>query len=318
MKKLFLSLVALVCATVSFAQNTLVATLTHGDEIKMFYGFNAYKEAYNAATSGDVINLSGGKFSTVDITKAVSVRGTGVEDENPTIFSGNFFVNIPDSDPHHLTIEGIQMNNVVTIYGSTTNPCFMKCYFLTVNVQGNAQRVMFISSTINNLSTMNSNSTSQYIGCNITAGSMAAKSTDFINCVLSMSFSSSRNISNSIIVNCIVVNTSSSAFYTFPNTTTPISCISVGNGNPFTSTTGSNNISGLDKSIFVDSDVTNDLTDEAKTTYLGYDGTPVGMYGGAMPRNMIPSYPRITKMNVAKQTTADGKLSVDIEVSAAK
>lgn len=40
MKKLFLSLVVLVCATVSFTQNTLVATLTHGDEIKVFFGAN--------------------------------------------------------------------------------------------------------------------------------------------------------------------------------------------------------------------------------------------------------------------------------------
>ena len=61
-----------------------------------------------------------------------------------------------------------------------------------------------------------------------------------------------------------------------------------------------------------------DLTEEAKGKYLGTDGTPIGMYGGIMPFNMIPSYPRITKMNVANKTTADGKLSVEIEVSAEK
>lgn len=59
-----------------------------------------------------------------------------------------------------------------------------------------------------------------------------------------------------------------------------------------------------------------ELCNEAKTKYLGTDGTEVGMHGGLLPYNSIPSYPRITKMNVANKTTADGKLSVEIEVSA--
>ena len=42
------------------------------------------------------------------------------------------------------------------------------------------------------------------------------------------------------------------------------------------------------------------------------------MYGGVLPYNSTPSYPQITKMNVANKTTADGKLSVEIEVSAAE
>ena len=61
-----------------------------------------------------------------------------------------------------------------------------------------------------------------------------------------------------------------------------------------------------------------ELTDEAKTTYLGTDGTEVGMHGGILPYDTTPSYPQITKMNVANKTTADGKLSVEIEVSAAE
>ena len=61
-----------------------------------------------------------------------------------------------------------------------------------------------------------------------------------------------------------------------------------------------------------------ELTDEAKTAFLGDDGTEMGMYGGVMPYNSTPSYPQITKMNVANKATADGKLSVEIEVSAAQ
>jgi hypothetical protein len=42
------------------------------------------------------------------------------------------------------------------------------------------------------------------------------------------------------------------------------------------------------------------------------------MHGGVLPYDATPSYPQITRMNVANKTTADGKLSVEIEVSAAE
>lgn len=61
-----------------------------------------------------------------------------------------------------------------------------------------------------------------------------------------------------------------------------------------------------------------ELTDEAKTKYLGTDGTEVGIYGGSLPFVSRPSNPQITKLNVASKSTADGKLSVDIEVKAAE
>ena len=76
----------------------------------------------------------------------------------------------------------------------------------------------------------------------------------------------------------------------------------------------SNNGADLEK---LDSE-TFELTDEAKTKYLGTDGTEVGIYGGNLPFDPTPSNPQITKCNVASKSTADGKLSVDIEVRAAE
>ena len=61
-----------------------------------------------------------------------------------------------------------------------------------------------------------------------------------------------------------------------------------------------------------------ELTDEAKAKYLGVDGTQVGIHGGNLPYNEQPSTPQITKCNVAAKSTADGKLSVEIEVKAAE
>lgn len=316
MKKLFLFLVAMTIATVNFAQNTLVATLTHGDDIKMFYGVNAFKDAHNAATSGDVINLSGGQFYAVDITKAVTVRGTGIYENNPTILTGNnyFDVSVPSSDSQRLTMEGIIIDKSCYMYisGNNTNPYFIRCLFHSIAIP-NAPHAMFISCEISGNSLTNGQNTfSQFIGSYVESPSSGF---DYINCVLLEPDCSS--LKNSNLVNCILY-CKNRRFYSLPISTVATNCVSVGEGNPFQGNTGPQNIYGLDKSIFIDSNYMNDLTDDAKAKYLGFDGTPVGMYGGMMPRNMTPSYPRITKMNVAKQTTADGKLSVEIEVSAAE
>ena len=61
-----------------------------------------------------------------------------------------------------------------------------------------------------------------------------------------------------------------------------------------------------------------ELTDEAKKNYKGNDGTEIGIYGGNLPYSARILSPQITKCNVAAKTTADGKLSVDIEVKAAE
>lgn len=56
-----------------------------------------------------------------------------------------------------------------------------------------------------------------------------------------------------------------------------------------------------------------ELTDEAKATYIGSDGTQIGLYGG-MGFDLIPSTLQITKCEVSPRSTKDGKISVSIEV----
>lgn len=56
------------------------------------------------------------------------------------------------------------------------------------------------------------------------------------------------------------------------------------------------------------------LKSSVSNSILGLDGTEVGIFGGFMPFDWRPSYSIIKRFNVANRTTADGKLSVDIEV----
>lgn len=55
------------------------------------------------------------------------------------------------------------------------------------------------------------------------------------------------------------------------------------------------------------------LTDAAAATYLGTDGTQVGIWGGAYPWDETPDYPLVKNLEV-KGINENGKLQVKINV----
>lgn len=311
----------------SFGQ-TLVATLTHGDSISMYYDTHAYQKAMANAVDGDMINLSGGGFIATNITKAVTIRGTGIDDVNPTYIINNFDISIPETTTSRLTIEGVRISNKITTKGTLNNAYFVKDYIGGFSTNGTVKNAMFVNCKAYNVYVGSSNPTTfEFINSFVNAFENLSYSTTssatFVNCVIWQNAYSSAcqaaTICSSTLINCIIYNSYNVSFNSFPNTTSVTNCIAIGNGNPFSDVFASNNNwYNVPISIFKDSNVLNDLTDAAKAKYLGTDGTPVGMYGGMLPYNTTPSYPQITKMDVASKTTADGKLSVEIEVSAAQ
>ena len=151
MKKLFLSfVVAMIAATATFAQNTLVATLSHGEDVSMYYGTYALRDAMNAAVSGDVINLSGGAFQAVNITKGVTLRGTGIDDAAPTYIHGNFTINVASDDANRLSMEGIRCNGTISMTGKFNSPYFVKNAFNSFEYTNGAtiKNVMFANCKI--------------------------------------------------------------------------------------------------------------------------------------------------------------------------
>lgn len=333
MKKFFLSLVALMVAAVSFAQNTLVATLSHGDNISMYYGTYALRDAMNAAASGDVINLSGGTFQSTNISKGVTLRGTGINDVTPTIIINNFSINIPSDDTNRLSMEGIRCTGTIAMLGTFSNAYFLKCEFNSFDYDRNSniKNTMFVDCKITgNDFFFRGTSAVQFInsyvaGFNNDSGTTASAS--FVNCVIRAYINSYYNqsnasyIKNSQLVNCIIFKTTPNWGATqLPSTTIATNCISIDNTSLFNnSQTNPNCWYASFEEVFKNfDDQTFELTDEAKARFIGTDGTEVGIYGGVMPYDPTPSYPQITKMNVANKTTADGKLSVEIEVSAAE
>lgn len=332
MKKLFLSLVALAMATMSYAQSTLVATLTHGDNIKMFYGAYALRDAHNAAANGDIINLSSGAFQSVKIAKALTIRGTGCRwTDTPTNIVNEVEIEIPSAITDRLSIEACDFNKVY-VKGTLTNAQFMRCVMddFFVNDNANMKNGTFTNCVLYGMSLQGSSSVN-FVNSELTDFCNYAEETAsayFINCNIKPfhrgSYGSDHcdpsSIGLSILVNCILWADYGWGFnsYSLPSTTSAYNCVAVGNNaqNVFKNCASQQNCQLADFDIFQEGHGWDALTDEAKAKYIGTDGKPVGDKGGALPLSFTPTYPQITKMNVASKTTADGKLSVEIEVSA--
>lgn len=333
------------------AQSSVIATLFHDGDIKTFYGTGALRSAHGAAVHGDVITLSSGSFTATDITKAVTLRGAGMEYDSisvtePTIISGDFSIQIASDSTlqnNNLVMEGIYHNagGVITVKGSLKNPQFVKCrlYEIKCNSVSGAYGYMYYANFINCVIAYEvgfcTSGSATFVNCyvydlyQLNSGS----SHEFQNCVVKDSKFSS--VSNAVFRNCFLYATtsssSSSTLNILPSTSQAYNCVALSATSSTNIFAHQSNTTNTLVSSFSDvfktwtgSSLANfkterlELTDAAKTKYLGSDGTQIGIYGGSIPFDPRPSNPQITKLNVASKSTADGKLSVDIEVKAAE
>lgn len=324
MKQLLFFVTALILAVLpAKAQSTQVATLSHEGTITTFYSGNALKDAYAAAAEGDVITLSSGTFNAVNIEKNITLRGAGMmPNENPTVITGDITVKCPPSETNYLTLEGFYHNGYLkfdNIYGMS-NPKdvrIVKCQFKTFDFVAidNLTAVNTFFSRFNG----NGNSSGNFFNCYLgdASGYHGIKSATFTNCILWCGANDIGSFYNSTFKNCIIGETGSAHY--FPSSTFATYCYYYGGSKePFKNSPTSTNVVMNDMGatdIFSDTNL-QILKEELQSTWLGDDGTQVGIYGGFLPFDPTPTNPQITKFNVASKTTADGKLSVDIEVKA--
>ncbi len=326
---LFVLLLSVVGMKNALAQ-TQVATLQHGDDMSAFYGANAFVEAHAAATDGDIITLSSGTFNQTTITKAITLHGAGcVADTlgiSPTIITNTCIINVPNESVY-LIIEGIAFQSQVYHYGNLYRAKFIKCDFNGGITNSNSisvcmvNDVQFINCRINGSARINScNNSVSFINCvvailyhyqttvvnpldyinmynSIICGFQSStKNYNLYNCILGSS--NNVQLSNSYAYNCIEVGS------VFSNSVNTYDCMSVDSySDVFESFDGT-------FSNYADFH----LKEEIATSFLGNDGTEVGIYGGMSPYNTRPSYLILNRCIVAPRSTVDGKLSVDIEV----
>ena len=333
MKKYFFSLVAaMMAATASFSQSSMLATLSHDGEISTYYGSSALREAFTAADNGDIITLSSGSFNAVDITKAVTIRGAGMALDNtaqtePTVITGDFKIEIPADVTSRFTLEGIYHNHTITFTANLNNGTFLKDRFKTIS---------YSNASVNNLTMIHckvasdlriaANSSVSCVNCviwNPCYGSDSTSNYEFVNSIVYKG-NNWEQIKCSSLKNSILISTSTGYILSADNVV--YNCVGTGSGAStlFNNMPNTTNKKSTYESLFTTfrgtytDDETFELTDEAKTSFVGIDGTQVGIYGGNMPFSTTPTNPQITRCNVAAKSTADGKLSVDITVNGAE
>jgi len=341
-KYLFVSILTLMSSISIFAQSSLIATLSHEGEMRAFYGGSALASAHAAAVDGDIITLSGGNFSATTITKAITLRGAGMladaaQEIIPTVIQGTVQFNITDTT-RRLVVEGMKFANDVTVAQKLVMPLIQKCLFSGFNsASAVVKQGVFSNCYITNSYTFGSGSNVTFINSYVSEFGQKSENTncnsffDFQNCVIrsyghDSMFSTSTGLSyikNSTLTNCVIVG-SNEMVGSLPNSTFCYNCVATGTATKaFNNVAGANNIVVNDVSAVMkeftgtnyNDGISFALTDEAASTYLGSDGTQVGMYGGLLPFTPMPYTLQITKCNVASKSTVDGKLSVEIEVS---
>ncbi len=325
MKKFFLSMFALIGTMSVCAQNSLVASLSHGENITYFYGVSALQQAVEAAQSGDIINLSGGTFNATNITKAITIRGAGIDSSSPTYIAGEFNIANASDDANRFMMEGIKCVNKVNYTGTFSNPYFIKCQFYSLrNYNGSdaVTNIMVVDCKITNDFSVGGTCSAYLINSFIKQpDTFESSSITAQNCLITRY--PVRGLINSNWTNCIFYGCNYSDV--LPNSNTANNCINVQNYydvfGALSEHTGCPSKIYEYTEVFKDFDGTYsdeqtfELTDAFKEAFKGTDGTEIGLYGGLQPYDSTPSYPLITTMTVDKQTSTDGKLNVTIEVN---
>lgn len=325
MKRTFLLICTLLCANVLFAQEQL-ATLKHNGNISVYYGANAFVEAYNAAANGDIITLSDGMFNVplsgnnpAPITKGITLRGNGTQPDSVRGTQGTYFLsqiqirNLGDSASFEA--EGIffQDIHVSSSYDIKLTNCCVQAFDGT--------------------------------GCGLQARNCIIKSGatcsgdnrhphNFTNCVLCPSDGVYPPLPNySILTNCIIKGGDE-----YPNSNTSLfnNCIIITAGSSRNNMgetcnnsilCGWNNLPGTTNVAMEVSDVfetwngntfsfdpnTYKLKANVANSVLGNDGTQVGIFGGDFPFSFTPSYSVIKRLDVPNRTDENGMLNIDVE-----
>lgn len=328
MKKSIILAIALVMSVATFAQQ--LATLNHNDSITVYYGMNALQQAHASAVNGDIITLSSGIFNSVNITKAVTIRGAGAwtdtNGNNNTILYNDFTLNVPNNPSYNLVIEGVYTMNQINMT-AVYNPQFKKCHFFKFGGYNNSaimQNATFINcileTWINYRGTNNPNwpaQGTQFINSVILSSAYYDPSS-FINCVLKQDPQSS-SMNSRLFQNCILINSGEYIYTPTNNSSTAFNCMFVNNIFSDIANHVLWNKSGM-STVFKNFDgtygstTTFELQDSIAANYLGLDGTQIGIYGGLHPFSPKVTNPAIKSINVAQRNNSEGKLEVNVEM----
>ncbi len=314
MKKILLSIIALCCTVVAGAQQTdqISAVLqVEGQTPQVFYGASALKSAIEAAPDkGGVITLSSGQFSPVTINKCVRIYGSGLQtidslDVYQSYISGDCTVNLPEeiANPHDIGIEGVYINGDLLVTSAVDGLTLTKSSVEDYSTSAPATRCGIRQS---------------YIRGDVKAHQMFIQNSWLGARIIPFDGGSSIVIDHSIL-------RAGGGFYNYndrftcrnsilwcpyrPSNQTYNFCLSPSNAAFNVNAGCSDNWYNVGESnVFKDAsnaDYSTTRTFELKSpdTYIGSDGTQVGVHGGDFPWNKIPSTPVVKNLNATVSGT---------------
>lgn len=317
----------LFAATTLFAQQVMVATLSHAGNVSVFYGTSALTNAVNAAQDGDTIHLSPDVFTATDITKGLVIRGAGAFKTEKTVINGDFTVNIADSTKS-FEMEGVYANKI-SFEGTPAKIAITRCNcsIIRINSSFTCDRVTLINAFVREqLNQYGIGSSGTISAINSFVGGVSFQSNSqlylyVLNCVLRGNEASNESAQTITYVNSVIYGGggynsyyyyylyAEHCIFTQTGYSSPMSgrqtsqCIVLPKTDVFTTFTGTYS----DEETF-------ELTGSG-ASFLGTDGTQVGMYGGVVPYNPAPAYPLISTMNVGSKSGEDGTLTVEVQLS---
>ena len=324
MKRIIFAICTILCANVLWTQEQL-AVLRHNDATSVFYGQTAFKQAYNAATHGDIITLSAGTFTAPSyIRKGITVRGNGAVGDTARKSFGTYFMQ--DFDVYYLgdslqfSAEGIYFDDFDATQSYDIK--LTRCYIGDFSQDGGVQATNCI---MRNYLYGTSNRNNTYINCVLYSwDGSPSRLPYYVTCNNCIILGSSDNtlgtaygqfqynnciiMKNSEINNdtilCGIINNSVLIGFTGVSHSAASGNVAMSLSDVFENWDGASLID-LEKYV---------LKSSVSDSIQGIDGSEVGIFGGFMPFDWRPSYNIFKRFNVANRTTADGKLSVDIEV----
>lgn len=339
--KIALSLKLLLIAFISHNANAQQVAALHSTAGEaMYYGASSFVQAYNDATDGDTLYLSGGSFTPPSLVdKGVLIFGAGYHPEYttatlPTQISANFNIGV---NADNLYLEGLLISASVQSIntGGLSGVSIRRCRIEGgLNVIGTGTNSNFgvtecVIDGLVDLSALNNSSfTNSFFGNRVISGSgnLLSNNLFFRTSTSSSSDKVLFNIQNTTVVNCIFVANSSY------HVTTSGSVGNIFENNVFTTSNvgfgtapilNNNYFNYAMDEVFVDfSAATFSFDDDyhlqQPDVLPGNDGTQVGVYGGLFPlkEGGIPMNPHISNKTISGTTNASGQLEVEVTVEA--
>ena len=337
MKKYLLMAVCTIMMSMTASGLTInKALLDHNGEVTLFDG-DKIQDAVNAAEDGDVIYLTLGTFKPFNVTKQITIKGTGEASK----IDGDVNISVSDaSELNKLVLETFTilgsvkvtdpLNNLIVrqcnitssfnIGANVTKGTIERCQIGSMPVSGPIKELVIdrssigsgfvLSSTIESMTVINT-----YLS-GFSAESGAANNTTIVNC--NLYFSSCANFSGTITNSIIGHNSSRNK--TLNSTVLVNSLIHTYYYYPYSSYTLSIGINSIQQNCYTVSKERLDTStsDLLANGYLGTDGTVVGIYGGNTPYDgttmLVPSVPKVTSSDI-KLDNEKKELNVKLTVS---